>query len=209
MDRPVTHLPSGLPLLERDFFRREPAEVARDLLGRYLVRDYEGQVLKARITETEAYGGPLDSASHASRGPTPRNQPMFGPPGHAYLYLIYGLYDLLNIVTGPMGEAGAVLIRAVQPIQGEAVMQACGNGRRYPALCNGPGKLTRAMAITRAHWNRHDLCLGRGIWLETGGPAVGEETLAGPRVGIDYAAPADRDAPLRFRLVRRTGPDRA
>lgn len=164
------------------------------------MRDLAEERLVCRIAETEAYGGARDSASHAAKGRTTRNEPMFGPAGHTYLYLIYGLYDLLNIVTGPEGEPGAVLIRAVKPLRGEASMKALGNGRPYPHLCNGPGKLTRAMDITRAELNRHDLCRGEGLWVTAGDPIADPEVIVGPRVGVDYAAPEDRDAPLRFRI---------
>lgn len=197
--------PRGQPL-DRVFYARDCARVARELLGHYLVRDHgEGQIV-ARIIETEAYGGALDSASHAYRGPTPRNKPMFGPPGHAYIYLIYGLHELFNIVTEPEGEPGAVLIRAVLPLWGEDAMKALGNGRTYPHLSNGPGKLTRALDISRAALNWHDLCLGRGLWVEAGEPMVQARITTGPRVGVDYARPEHRNAPLRFRLETGTVP---
>ncbi|WP_404363022.1 DNA-3-methyladenine glycosylase [Marinobacter sp.] len=185
-------------LLPREFFARPTAVVARNLLGTLLVRDIEGERLVGRIMETEAYGGADDSASHASRGMTPRTEPMFGPPGHAYVYLIYGMYDMLNVVAETEGQAGAVLIRALCPVEGEAGMAARRNGKVWPELANGPGKLARAMAINRRELDRHDLCLGRKLWLEAGEPVADSEVVLGPRVGIDYAAPVDRDAPLRF-----------
>lgn len=188
-------------VLPRDFYARPALVVARDLLGRHLVRETGGQQLVGRITEAEAYGGALDSASHASKGMTPRTAPMFGPPGHAYVYLIYGLHDMLNLVTDTPGEPGAVLLRAITPVAGEAAMIAHRGGKRGRELANGPGKLAQAMNVTRATLNRHDLCCGERLWLEAGEPVSDAWVTAGPRVGINYAAPADRDAPWRFRLV--------
>lgn len=187
--------------LPRAFYARPALEVARDLLGRHLVREVGGQRLVGRIVEAEAYGGALDSASHASRGLTPRTATMFGPPGHAYVYLIYGLHDMLNIVTDTDGEPGAVLLRALEPVSGEPVMVAHRGGRRGRELANGPGKLAQAMHVTRGGLNRHDLCTGKRLWLEAGEPLTDRHVTAGPRIGIDYAAPEDRDAPWRLRLV--------
>lgn len=165
------------------------------------MREVGGERLVGRIVEAEAYAGALDSASHASRGLTPRNTPMFGPPGHAYVYLIYGLHDMLNLVTDTHGEPGAVLLRAITPVSGEAAMIAHRGGRRGRDLANGPGKLARAMNITLAELNRHDLCRGERLWLEAGEPVADSRVIAGPRVGVDYARPQDRDAPWRFRLA--------
>ncbi|WP_166251338.1 DNA-3-methyladenine glycosylase [Marinobacter salicampi] len=187
--------------LSQGFYARPSALVARELIGTNLVRELDGERLVGRIIETEAYGGASDTASHASRGKTPRNDPMFGPAGFAYIYLIYGLYDLLNVVTETDSVPGAVLIRAFYPVSGEASMSALRGGKAYPQLANGPGKLTRAMGITRVEFNRHDLCLGESLWIEQGEPFSLEDLLVGPRVGIDYARPVDRDAPLRFRLA--------
>lgn len=187
--------------LPQSFYARPSAVVARDLVGARLVRELDGERLVGRIMETEAYGGRLDTASHASKGRTPRNEPMFGPAGFAYIYLIYGLYDLLNVVTESEGEPAAVLIRAFYPLEGEQAMSARRGGKSYPQLADGPGKLTRAMGITRAELNRHDLSLGQELWMEQGGLSPEDNLLVGPRVGIDYAEPVDRDAPLRFRLA--------
>lgn len=195
-------MPTSPTPLPRDFHARPALIVARDLLGRHLVRQLGSERLVGRIVEAEAYGGALDSASHASRGPTPRNAPMFGPPGHAYIYLIYGMHHMFNVVTDSEGEAGAVLIRAVAPVAGEAAMAAHRGGMRGPHLANGPGKLAQAMHITLTELNRHDLCLGRDLWLEAGDPIADTRVVAGPRVGIDYARPEDREAPWRFHLRR-------
>lgn len=193
-------LESATPLA-REFLARPALAVARDLLGRYLIRERKGERLIGRIVEAEAYGGSMDSASHASRGPTPRNAPMFGPPGHAYVYLIYGMHHMLNVVTDGEGEAGAVLIRAIIPLAGEASMMAHRGGKRGRDLVNGPGKLAQAMNVTLAELNRHDLCLGKHLWLEAGEPVPDRQVIAGPRVGIDYAEPKDREAPWRFRFT--------
>lgn len=186
--------------LGRDFFARDTVEVARALLGQFLVREWGGEWVVGRISETEAYGGDNDSASHAFRGRTTRNAPMFEAPGHAYVYLIYGLHEMFNIVTEPEGRPGAVLIRALRPVAGVDTMRSLRNGRPDFQLANGPGKLAQAMAISRASLNRHDLCRGQALWLTQNNELADAEIITGPRVGIDYAASADRDAPLRFRL---------
>lgn len=188
-----------LAQLPRDFYTRPALVVARELLGRHLVREIGDEILVGRIIETEAYAGALDSASHAFRGLTPRTATMFGPPGHAYVYLVYGLHQMLNVVTDEDGEPGAVLIRAITPISGETSMIARRGGRRGRELVNGPGKLAQALSITVAELNRHDLCHGQRLWLEAGEPVTDDQVIAGPRVGIEYALPKDRDEPWRFR----------
>lgn len=170
---------SALPSrLERAFYARHTVEVARDLLGKVLVRvGPDGPVL-CRIVETEAYHGHEDRASHASRGRTPRTAPMFGPPGLAYVYQIYGMYFCLNAVTGPEGFPSAALIRAVEPLPGAAF------GPRDGA---GPGKLCRLLGINR-ELNTTDLVAGEALWVGDDGYAVPPEAvLAGPRIGVDYA----------------------
>jgi len=166
--------------LPRSFYARPTVEVARDLLGK-VIRHGE---LSARIVETEAYLGVDDAAAHSARGPTPRTGVIFGPPGRAYVYLIYGMYYCLNIVAEPAGVAGCVLIRAVEPITaitGDTV-------KAY----NGPGKLTRAMGITLEHYG---VDVTRGpITIHM--PPDRERIAIGvsPRVGIRQSA----DLPLRF-----------
>ena len=197
-DQPVNALAKPAPL-PRNFYTRPALVVARDLLGRHLVREIGDEVMVGRITEAEAYAGALDSASHASRGLTPRTATMFGPPGHAYVYLVYGLHQMLNVVTDTDGEPGAVLIRAVTPILGKTSMIARRGGKRDRELTNGPGKLAQALSISLAELNQHDLCHGQRLWLEAGEPVADDQVVAGPRVGIEYALPKDRDAPWRFR----------
>jgi DNA-3-methyladenine glycosylase len=168
--------------LKKSFFARPVVTVAQDLIGAILVRRQGGRTLRARITETEAYLGPEDLASHASKGRTKRTEIMFGPPGRAYVYLIYGIYEMFNVVTGRKGEAQAVLIRGAEPLDG------------WEADLSGPGKLARAMAITRAEngvdVTQGDLTFSRG--------ESGKRLLAtGPRVGVDYAKEW-KDKPYRF-----------
>jgi DNA-3-methyladenine glycosylase len=135
--------------LGKKFFNRPTVELARALLGKYLVFGK----LKGIIVETEAYLYKDDPGCHASRGITPRNAPMFGPAGYTYVYLIYGMYNCLNIVSGKTGEGEAVLIRALEPVEGIDVMQKRRNTKKIENLCSGPGKLTQAFGITRKHNN--------------------------------------------------------
>ena len=168
-------------VLSRDFYARDAETVAKDLLGTTLVHQLDDTVQRSRIVETEAYVGAHDLASHASKGRTKRTEVMFGSPGRAYVYLIYGMYDMLNVVTGAEGDAQAVLIRAVEPLDDVS------------GKTDGPGKLTRALGITRA-LNRHDLT-EEPLWLEPGPPP--QEVVTTTRIGVDYAG-VWKDAPLRF-----------
>jgi len=135
--------------LGKKFFGQPTAELARALLGKRLA--FGG--LEGVIVETEAYLFRGDPACHASRGPTPRNEPMFGPAGRSYVYLIYGMYHCLNVVSGKEGEGEAVLIRALEPVRGIEAMRERRGVERLESLCSGPGKLTQAFGITRAHNN--------------------------------------------------------
>jgi DNA-3-methyladenine glycosylase len=177
--------------------------VARELLGQRLVSELDGQRLSGLIVETEAYVGPTDSASHAYLGRNAgRAQVMFGSPGCAYIYLIYGMYFMLNVVTEPEGFPAAVLIRAIEPQEGLEIMQT----NRFPPhrlsahpnqLTSGPGKLCQALGIGKT-LNGWDLTQGQKLWLEPGAPPPPEAIATGPRIGIDYAQPEDRAAPWRF-----------
>src|SRR5512137_855162 len=147
--------------LSRGFFAQDTLTVARSLLGKRLVRRSGGQRLAGRIVETEAYIGGDDLGCHASVGRTARNDVMFGPAGHAYIYFTYGMHWMFNIVTDVDGFPAAVLIRALEPLAGRAVMERNRKGRTGFDLCSGPAKLAQALDITRA-LNGVDLCARRG-----------------------------------------------
>jgi DNA-3-methyladenine glycosylase len=180
------------------FYRRPTELVARELLGRYLVRDLEGERLVLRIVETEAYLGAPDRASHAWGGRrTARNESLYLPGGHAYVYFIYGMHFCLNVVTEKAGLGSAVLIRAGEPVAGEERMLALrGLSRVRPGdVAGGPGRLCQALGINRSD---DGVRFDRGaLKIVEGEPLSAEEIAAGPRVGIDYAADAVA-WPLRF-----------
>lgn len=194
-------------ILNQDFYNRDTIQVAKDLLGKKLVRRPKGRILSGMVVETEAYLSRSDSASHASRGQTPRNSVMFGPAGRAYVYFIYGMHYMFNIVTEEKGSPGAILIRAVDPLDGLNQMQV----RRKKTgrdLTNGPAKLCQAMAIDKS-LNGWDLTCGKTLWLEDYKAIPDACVFSGPRIGIDYADPKDRQADLRFLVgkERREKPD--
>jgi len=159
--------------LPRAFFARSALVVARELIGVHLVHDDGKRVRSGRIVETEAYLGPADLAAHSSRGRTARTEVMFGPPGHAYVYFIYGIWNCLNVVTARAGVPHAVLLRALEPLEG------------LSERTSGPGLLCRAMRIDR-RLNGADL-LGEELWLER--PARRQRLRIGrsPRIGVEYA----------------------
>jgi len=136
-------------LLGKKFYNQPTTDLAKALLGKYLVLGN----LKGIIVETEAYLYKNDPGCHASRGQTPRNAPMFGPAGHTYVYFIYGMYHCLNIVSGKIGEGEAVLIRALEPVEGIPLMQRRRKTTNIENLCSGPGKLTQAFGVTKKHNN--------------------------------------------------------
>lgn len=180
-----------MPPLPQSFFDRPVAELALALLGCRIKR---GSVV-LRITEVEAYGGPEDSASHARFGATERNAPMWGPPGRAYVYLCYGIHNMLNITAEAPGRAAAVLIRACEPVAGlDAIVRRRGGGAG-PALLSGPGKVGVALDLDTG-WSGHPLHRSGGLSVLAG--STPERTLAGPRVGIDFASAADRARAWRF-----------
>ena len=189
---PYAQLIASSKILPRSFYARPATEVARECLGKILVHGKTA----GRIVETEAYLGVGDRAAHAWRGITDRTRVIFGPPGHAYVYFIYGMYECLNFVAEEEGKAGCVLIRAVEPLAGIAAMQ-----RRRPTahrvedLASGPGKLTLALAITRKQ-NGADLTRGtlhvRGLV-----KAPSFKIRVTPRVGITH----NSDWPLRFLIA--------
>lgn len=189
--------------LTRAFYDRDTLEVARDLLGCHLIHRVAGEELVVRITETEAYIGAVDKACHAYGGRrTARTETLYARPGTAYVYLIYGMYHCLNFVTEGEGTAAAVLLRGVEAVEGADRMARNRFGRDLSQLTayqrknflNGPGKVCKAMAITRTH-NGLDLT-GETLFLCGGGLPAGE-IHAGKRIGIDYAEEAV-DFPWRF-----------
>ena len=181
-----------MPLIKPAFYQRPVAEVALGLLGQRLVH---GDV-ELRITEVEAYGGPGDSASHARFGRTARNAPMWGPGGRVYMYLCYGLHHMLNITAEPEGEGAAILVRACEPVAGlDEILRRRGLGAAKPDLLAGPGRVAQALGLDLA-FSGEPLFRRGGLELHEDEPP--EQVLRGPRVGIDFAAAADRKARLRF-----------
>ena len=181
--------------LSRGWFARSAPEVAPDLLGRILAHTLpDGAVIRARIVETEAYE-PDDPASHAARGQTERNAAMFGPPGHLYVYFVYGMHHCMNVVTGPVGRGSAVLLRAAEPLEGLDVMRARrGSGDRD--LCRGPARLAQAFGIDRA-FDGVDL-LGAGpLRIEAGRPIPKTLIRSTARIGVSVGTEA------RWRFVAR------
>jgi DNA-3-methyladenine glycosylase len=191
---------SHMKVLDDNFYNRDTITVARELLGTKLLREFKGSILSGIIAETEAYVGKNDSACHASKGRTPRNSVMFGPAGVAYIYFVYGMHYMLNIVTEQEDNPCAVLIRAITPINGLAQMENL-RGKIGKDLSNGPAKLCQAMAIDKS-LNGWDLTKGQSLWLESHKKVFAESINTGPRIGINYATPADRDAPWRFWLMK-------
>jgi DNA-3-methyladenine glycosylase len=170
--------------VNRDFYARNTLRIARELIGLHLVHADGDALRSGRIVETEAYLGPEDLAAHSSRGRTPRTEVMYGPPGHAYVYFIYGFWNCLNVVTAPEGVPHAVLLRALEPVRGIA-------DKTW-----GPGLLCRAMGIDR-RLNGADLC-GRELWIERPRGGSGAPRIASSaRIGVDYAGRWAR-RPWRF-----------
>lgn len=175
--------PWAMRKLPRSFYDRDTTLVARDLLGKWLVHRTGGLERIGRIVEVEAYLGPHDLAAHSSRGLTQRTRVMFGPPGHAYVYLIYGMHHCMNVVTEREGHGAAVLLRALEPV------------KHLEGRTQGPGLLCRAMGITRA-LNAHDL-LSNDFFVAEARPTRSHVIVKRPRVGVDYAG-AWANRHLRF-----------
>jgi DNA-3-methyladenine glycosylase len=181
----MSNHPSPDRKLLRDFYDRPALTVAREALGMTLVWEGPAGRQAGRIVETEAYDGPADAASHARSGLRGRAAVMFGPAGHAYVYLIYGIHHCLNLVTGPAGYPAAVLIRALEPLEGIA------------GGTNGPGRLCRVLGLDRRH-NGLDLA-GDQLYLEDRGrPVRDEDVVARPRIGIKFAGEPWISQPWRF-----------
>ena len=159
-------------ILKPDFFNRSAVVVARELIGKVLVRRLGKLVVKVAITETEAYEGPHDLASHASKGETKRTKPMFDSAGYLYIYLVYGMYEMLNVVTGKRGHPGAVLIRSVEMAGGRL---------------NGPGRVSKALKITRRL--NHQLATPEvGLWFEKSNEKISKNKIKRtPRIGVAYS----------------------
>lgn len=194
---PAGRLPTGR-LLTTDFFDRSPLDVAPDLLGKLVVHEIDGAVRWGRLVEVEAYMGPDDRAAHSWRGLTPRTAPMFGPPGHAYVYLIYGMHCCMNFVCRPEGVPQAILVRALEP--------GGDTGR-----CSGPGLVCRALGIDRTLSGTPLAPPGVCVLDDGARPGPVYQT---PRIGVDYAGEW-KDRPWRYcldsphlskRLPRELGP---
>ena len=204
---------SSLRSVPRSFFDRDPRRVARELLGKLLLRGGKNKILlAARIVETEAYLGLSDPAAHAFHGLTPRNAVLFGPPGHAYVYFIYGTHYCLNVSCQPVGTPGGVLFRALEPVAGEEIMAArrsvvLTGPRDFPKLTSGPGRLTQAFGITRQQDNACDLTSpSSGLWIADDGFRPGSIRRT-PRIGIREA----KDHRLRYLIANNpfvSGPKR-
>ncbi len=195
-----------MAILTREFYTGDTVELAQKLLGKYLVRRYGNELLVGRIMETEAYVGAIDKACHAyNYHKTKRNATMFGPPGHGYIYRIYGMYMCLNFVTNPVGEPDAVLLRGLQPIAGAETMCRLRYGKAWAELTayqkknflNGPGKCCMALDLDTSQ-DGIDLCSGGELFLCDSPADIGlpeqtygeEEIVAAKRVGVDYAEDA-------------------
>lgn len=193
---------ASLEPLNRAFFARNPRRVARELLGKVLVRDSGNLHLSARIVEVEAYLGENDPAAHAFAGNTPRTSVLFGPPGFAYVYFIYGNYYCLNVSCEREGKAGSVLFRALEPLVGIEEMARARNitlqsSRDLPKLTSGPGRLAEAFGITRSRDNGCDLTsTSSGLWIGVDGFHARNIQIT-PRIGISKAA----EQPLRYLLA--------
>jgi DNA-3-methyladenine glycosylase len=183
------------PRLPRRFFARDPVVLARDLLGRVLFYRTPEGLLAGGIVETEAYTGDADAASHAFRGRTPRNAVMFGPAGFAYVYFTYGMHYCLNVTAERPGTAGAVLLRALEPLAGVEIMRARGDRGPEARLLSGPGKIGRAFGLTLED-NGRDFTRGP-LGIAGGSPVPDRDVARSRRIGISRAI----DLPYRFRVV--------
>ncbi|MEA3349811.1 MAG: DNA-3-methyladenine glycosylase [Chloroflexota bacterium] len=184
--------------LKHDFFAQHTLRVARDLLGAHLVRVENGQRIAGIIVETEAYRGEDDQACHAHSGLTPRTAAMYGPPGHAYVYFIYGIHWLLNFVTEEKGFPAAVLIRAIHPTEGGEIISQRRDGRPPSEWVNGPAKICQALGINKRH-NQADLCApDAGLFVEQGKRIPDSNVTTAPRVGLNNVPEPWKSIPWRF-----------
>jgi DNA-3-methyladenine glycosylase len=191
--------------LSREFFNRETQSVAKDLIGKYLVRKIPESILIGKIIEVEAYLGPSDKACHTySYKKTEKTKIMYLKPGTLYVYFIYGMYFCLNVVTEPEGIPCAVLIRQLYPIEGIEIMKENRKvkfGKNYKNLLDGPGKLCMAMNITKIEFNGKDSCASNSKLFFTEGEKISQKSIAmGKRIGIEYAE-EDQERLLRYTLL--------
>jgi DNA-3-methyladenine glycosylase len=178
----------------------DTVSIAKQLLNQLLISNVDNGYIAARIVETEAYKAPFDKASHAYQNKyTERTKYMFGKAGTAYVYLCYGIHNMLNVVSGPQGKAHAILIRAIEPIIGKSIMMQRRRTKNEVDLCNGPGKLCRALGIGSMH-NSIDLCnTDSPVWIASSERIDESEIIGSPRVGISYAEECAL-WPWRFRI---------
>jgi len=167
------HRVGEMQKLTREFYDRDTIQVAHELLGKLLVRRVDGTDRIGRIVEVEAYLGPHDLAAHTSKGITPRTKVMYGPPGYAYVYLIYGMHHCMNVVTEADGTGAAVLLRALEPVA------------NLSTNTKGPGRLCKAMGIDRSHYG-HDLC-SEDFFIAKAADTTKPAIVERPRIGVDYA----------------------
>ena len=186
--------------LPESFYTRDTVEVARDLIGKTLVRLERKERISGIIVETEAYRGEEDLACHCRVGRTPRTEIMYGPAGRAYVYLIYGMYWLLNIVTEGVGRPGAVLVRAIEPIEGLETIARRREGQPRKKWTDGPGKLSKALNIL-GDLNGSNICSADGPLFVAHGKDISLEIIqSGPRVGLDTVPEPWRSKAWRFML---------
>lgn len=183
--------------IERKFYMRDAVTVGKDILGKIIVKKTaDGRIMSGRITEVEAYMGITDKASHSYGGRrTKRTEVMYKEGGYSYVFLIYGMYECFNVTAGREGDPQAVLIRGVEPLENKNLMQEKRKVKKEKDISNGPGKLTKALGITRED-NGADLTAGENIWLEDDGYKV-KDIVETTRIGIDYAE-EDALKPWRF-----------
>ncbi|MCH2154346.1 MAG: DNA-3-methyladenine glycosylase [Phycisphaerales bacterium] len=180
-------------------YNLDALDLARSLLGQYLVRKQGRHRLSGRIVEVEAYLGPHDLASHTAMGRrTPRNESMYLGAGHAYVYLIYGMHHCFNITAGRPDTGAAVLVRAIEPVEGVEVMRQVRGEVRHRDLCRGPGRLSKALGISR-DLDGDDLRHSQDLWVERGDRLPDERVICGPRVGLGQAGKW-AEAPLRLAI---------
>ena len=186
--------------LSESFFARDTVEVARDLIGKTLIRREGKTKISGMIIETEAYRGEEDLACHCRAGRTPRTEIMYGPAGRAYVYLIYGMYWLLNVVTEGVGSPGAVLIRAIEPLEGLETIAKRREGQSRKNWTDGPGKLSLALNI-EGDLNGTNICSAAGSLFITQGKDISPEAIqSGPRVGLETVPEPWRSIAWRFKI---------